>query len=132
MSCSLFQRLCFCRPLSCLMCACVFLWSLLLPATGLRVREPSSDPSLSFHISISFFVLSSPQVAAFVCVCVCVCVCHSQGTVPYISASVPLSLTPAGFRVYNQSDEPLVCPLADMKTVRARKDMMKKALYLCG
>lgn len=62
-------------------CACVCLWSLLLPAPGLREREPLSDPSLSCHISISFFVLSFPQVDMCAChgrVSECVCFCGQQ------------------------------------------------------
>lgn len=117
---SLFQRLCCCWPLLCSLCVCVFdhcHYQLLASGWETATRRPLS---LSFHISISFFVLWCPRVA----VC-CTVPLKEHGHTLVAPSISSFSFTPAGFRAFYQSDERLVCPLADIKKVRARKDKIR-------
>lgn len=110
-------------------CMCVFdhcHYQLLAPGWETATPRPLS---LSFHISISSFVLLSPQVT----MCVCVGVLHSlsQGTVTYISAllSIYFSLSFTIAEIQGQSGELLTGHLPMWEVCEKQKIRLSETLH---
>lgn len=111
---TLFQHLCCWLPLRIL---CVSLTTVITRSKPRGERQPLSDLSVSFQISISFFSLSSPEVTLCACTHVCLCGVSFREQWHTLVPLASLSLTPAGFRAFHYSDELLICPLAEIKTL---------------